>query len=385
MSSRRTRKRKLTEVTSEISQPKVWNKEKLIKELHLRGINVPVSFGHATLLKLFNENKDKPESNLNMTASTDNQDVILQPPNILSGTEKSASEMNCIRESGLTDLSASESRTVLQPTGFQSLADTNASLIKRMRQQGNVPSIADGERQTSPQTILQQPVSDCYRYFTTANSETGLDMQSALQNMRQPSVPSEQYRNVEIISPNLRNQILSGKDINLPLLLMPNNDSLAEYRRVDFNGTEYSMRPCDPRLTKNLSLGEFITAFSKYRNIIYEVMPHRREELDYYERDIVKMAQRFGGQRFYEYHKVFTAKAAALLQQRGIKVDWAVRDNGLFCTIFAGMRTNVCTLCSSVNHTSDFCSLVVNPYWKRATQQISGSFQRSSGPGTTAG
>ena len=60
MSSRRTRKRKLTEVTSEISQPKVWNKEKLIKELHLRGINVPVSFGHATLLKLFNENKDKP-------------------------------------------------------------------------------------------------------------------------------------------------------------------------------------------------------------------------------------------------------------------------------------------------------------------------------------
>ena len=87
-------------------------------------------------------------------------------------------------------------------------------------------------------------------------------------------------------------------------------------------------------------------------------MPHRREELDYYERDTIEMAQPFGGQRFYEYHKAFTAKAAALLQQRGIKVDWAVRDNGLFCTIFAGMRTNVCTLCSSVNHTSDFCSLV---------------------------
>ena len=270
---------------------------------------------------------------------------------------------------------------MLQPTGFQSLADTNASLIKRNRQQANVPSIAVGERQTSPQTILQQPASDCNRYFTTANLETGLDMQSALQNMRQPSVSSEQYRNVEIVSPNLRNQILSGKDINLALLLMPNNDGLADYRRVDFNGIEYSMRPGDPRLTKNLSLGEFITAFSKYRNNICEVMPHRREELDYYERDIVEMAQRFGGQRFYEYHKAFTAKAAALLQQRGIKVDWAVRDNGLFCTIFAGMRTNVCTLCSSVNHTSDFCSLVVNPYWKRATQQTSGSFQRPTGPG----
>ena len=46
-------------------------------------------------------------------------------------------------------------------------------------------------------------------------------------------MPSEQYRNVEIVSPNLRNQILSGKNNNLALLLMPNNDSLAEYRRVD--------------------------------------------------------------------------------------------------------------------------------------------------------
>ena len=141
-------------------------------------------------------------------------------------------------------------------------------------------------------------------------------MQSALQNIRQPSVPSEQYRNVEIVSPNLRNQILSGKDINLALLLMPNNDSLAEYRLVDFSGIEYSMRPGDPRLTKNLSLGEFITAFSKYRNIICEVMPHKKEELDYYERGIVEMAQRFGGQLFHEYHKAFTAKAAALIQQR---------------------------------------------------------------------
>ena len=78
------------------------------------------------------------------------------------------------------------------------------------------------------------------------------------------------------------------------------------------------------------------------------------------------MAQPFGRQRNYEYHKVFTAKAASLLQQRGIKVDWAVHDNGLFCTIFAGMRTNVCTLCSSDNHTSDFCSLVGKGLHNRA-------------------
>ena len=42
---------------------------------------------------------------------------------------------------------------------------------------------------------------------------------------------------------------------------------------------------------------------------------------------------------------------------------------------FAGMRANICTLCSSVNHMSEFCSLVVNPYWKRAPQQMNGQQQ----------
>ena len=37
-------------------------------------------------------------------------------------------------------------------------------------------------------------------------------------------MPSEQYRSVEVVSPNLRNQILSGKDINLALLLMSVSD-----------------------------------------------------------------------------------------------------------------------------------------------------------------
>ena len=48
-------------------------------------------------------------------------------------------------------------------------------------------------------------------------------------------------------------------------------------------------------ISGSLSLGEFIIGFARYRNIICEVMPHRREELDFYERDIVEMAQRFGG------------------------------------------------------------------------------------------
>ena len=46
----------------------------------------------------------------------------------------------------------------------------------------------------------------------------------------------------------LSHLIYATKDINLALLLMPNNDSLTEFRRVDFNGIEYSMRQGDPKL-----------------------------------------------------------------------------------------------------------------------------------------
>ena len=187
--------------------------------------------------------------------------------------------------------------------------------------------------------------------------------------LTQPGVPAERYRNVEVVSSQLRNQIIAGKDINLALLLIPNNESTSEYRRADFDGIEYVMKPGDPRLAKSLTLGEFIMAFSKYKNIVCEALPNRRVELDKYERDIVEMATQFGGTRFYDYHKAFSAKAAALLQQHHVKVDWSIRDNNLYCTIFAGMKANNCGLCSSITHSTEFCPMLVNPNFKKGQNQ----------------
>ena len=47
------------------------------------------------------------------------------------------------------------------------------------------------------------------------------------------------------------------------------------------------------------------------------------------------------------------------------KWHWSIRDNGLFCTMFARMKINVCGLCASVNHVSDFCPLLVNRNLKK--------------------
>ncbi|CAC5426343.1 unnamed protein product [Mytilus coruscus] len=84
--------------------------------------------------------------------------------------------------------------------------------------------------------------------------------------------------------------------------------------------------------------------------------PHRRSELDLYERDLVDMATRYPGKGFYEYHKRFSADAAAHLRHNKIPVDWSIRNNSLFCNIFANIKPNTCSICSSSFHSSSYCN-----------------------------
>ena len=83
--------------------------------------------------------------------------------------------------------------------------------------------------------------------------------------------------------------------------------------------------------------------------------PHRRQELDFYKRDIVDMSIRFGGFTFYDYHKAFSARAASLLLDHHIKIDWSYRDQNLFNQFFAGHKINPCQICNNASHSADFC------------------------------
>lgn len=85
-------------------------------------------------------------------------------------------------------------------------------------------------------------------------------------------------------------------------------------------------------------------------------LPLRRQELDLYERDIINMASRYPGNCFYEYHKRFSAEAAAHLRHNNTAIDWSIRNNTLFCNIFANVRPNSCALCGSTFHTTGFCN-----------------------------
>ena len=129
---------------------------------------------------------------------------------------------------------------------------------------------------------------------------------------------------VETISPNMRKNIIEGKDVNLAALLIPyysgpmNNDD-----RLSVDSC-HNCKP-DPRLNRNLNLNEFMKAFGIYKNVMCKAYPSRREELDMYERDIVDMGYEYGGKGYYEYHKIFSSQAAAYLRYHNIKVDGSVQ------------------------------------------------------------
>ncbi|VDI16884.1 Hypothetical predicted protein [Mytilus galloprovincialis] len=76
--------------------------------------------------------------------------------------------------------------------------------------------------------------------------------------------------------------------------------------------------------------------------------PERRVELDAYEEDIIDISN-FYGSKYYDYHKMFSAKASTLLREHHVKVDWSKRDRDLFTLVAAGIQISVSEK-NTVNH-----------------------------------
>ena len=65
-----------------------------------------------------------------------------------------------------------------------------------------------------------------------------------------------------------------------------------------------------------------IQAFGKYKRIMCVSFPERHEELDAYVADLIQIHNSYGD-KFYDYHKLFSTKPATFLREKHIKVDWS--------------------------------------------------------------
>ncbi|CAG2236809.1 unnamed protein product [Mytilus edulis] len=160
-------------------------------------------------------------------------------------------------------------------------------------------------------------------------------------------VSSGMFPHVQAVAPNVRKQILEGKYINLATLLN-NQENVQDYKTVDeSDGSVLLIKHRDPRLQRNLSIQEFLEAFNIYKNIICEKQD-RRIEFDMYIQDIIDISARYKGPVFYEYHKAFANKVAAIKLTHGKVVDWSIRDEKLYSSITSGQIIKECETCGSL-------------------------------------
>ncbi|MGL5501434.1 MAG: hypothetical protein ACRDCK_09865, partial [Plesiomonas shigelloides] len=176
------------------------------------------------------------------------------------------------------------------------------------------------------------------------------------------------------MSPQLRSNIIQGKDINLASLLLPS--PAADRQMVDCGDVAVFLKTSDPRLQRNLSFAEFVIAFGIFRDTLCQAFPDRREELDLYLSMLMDFSQRYGGTLFYECYKSFSAKSASFISLFNTRIDWSVTDTELLIRHFGGQKILACTICSAHGHSASFCP---KAFASQAPPAVQGSENRLQG------
>ncbi|XP_027855686.1 formin-like protein 7 isoform X1 [Xiphophorus couchianus] len=152
------------------------------------------------------------------------------------------------------------------------------------------------------------------------------------------------------ISPRLRSKILQGQYINLASILLPS--PVVDQSIASSDQFSAIIKSSDPRLAKDLSIGQFLAAFSVFRDVICSVYPERRIDLDAYLALIADLHLQYGRSLFYQYHKAFATKAAAVLFRSGLNLNWSTLDTEILIMLTQAVS---CHLCGISGHLSAFC------------------------------
>ncbi|TNN34421.1 hypothetical protein EYF80_055417 [Liparis tanakae] len=158
------------------------------------------------------------------------------------------------------------------------------------------------------------------------------------------------------ISARLRAKILQGKYVNLISLILPSPE--CEERIATGEHFTALIKNADPRLSKDLSIGEFLAAFGLFRETICSVFPERRKELDDYLPIIGDLHLRYGRNVFYKYHKSFANKAALYVAQFNIRLNWASLDAELLVLTVGGTQPVSCFTCGVPGHSAGLCPTI---------------------------
>jgi hypothetical protein len=164
-------------------------------------------------------------------------------------------------------------------------------------------------------------------------------------------VPSNMLPYMDTMSPATQKAIREGKDVNLRSLILDGYEQ-------DAKKSDLEKSRMDKKLAQPLSISEFIVAFSKYKSCMLGGFPQRQTELDLYENIIIRISNQFPTTpAFYDYHRMFSARAAEALRRR-IKIDWSYMDQDIYSLVTAGRVGRSCKGCGSMTHATIDCTTI---------------------------
>ena len=341
---RRTRNQTNLTMTDN-DNPSNWTVAELKKKLSEIGINLNMQLSHGVLKRIYLDNVKTVQSQTSPDVQDTQSARAIVTNNNPSDDNRANSQLlrNSLTDSApVTSTGVAHTATEVfpEPRIPNSQILDSAVLPPSSPHPATVSSMSESVILSTLQ-LCQQAISSLTQ--TNRSNENKYSLQTAMTSTN-TGIPAASISDVDLVSPEIRADILAGKDVNLNILLIPNYITPAIKK----------MKEKDERLTRNLSLDEFIVAFGRYKKIMCSAFPNRSNELDSYLAHIIETANVWP-ERFYEYHQMFSSKCASMLLHHNIKIDWAKGDLNLRTLICAGSSVKSCDACGSNIHSAGMC------------------------------
>ncbi|CAG2250900.1 unnamed protein product [Mytilus edulis] len=94
-----------------------------------------------------------------------------------------------------------------------------------------------------------------------------------------------------------------------------------------------------------------------------------------YIQDVIDISARYKCPVFYEYHKAFANKVAAIKLTHGKVVDWSIGDEKLYSSITSGQIIKECETCGSLGHLKAVCQTL--PSFSQSNNQSKPTYNQT--------
>ena len=192
---------------------------------------------------------------------------------------------------------------------------------------------------------------------------SGQGVVSSLTNPMFPGLVNHSLTKAFGVPERVKKMAWQGKDVPLYMFLLGfgehDNSGPPVLSPVPGKGGHFTLTASNNEKEKALSqrplsLAEFASAFLHYKGVIPQHFPECSAELDTYLTHILAMASRYTGHAYWQYHFLFSRKAANLWE-RGVGRNWASADPMLLHASIASHRANICEHCQLLLHATSSC------------------------------